>query len=677
MSGGEYSSGASMNAGQPNYGWQPAPQHQQQQQQQWQPQPTWQPPPPPQQGSDYHRGYSQAVRDGAGGGGGGAQVASTLANFAIFVGIPVYFLYRMNKGASGPGGSKMMNQMLEQINPIQKRNFRVLVKDTKFKDVIGIPEAKEEVQEYVDFLKSPKQYTELGARLPRGALLTGKPGTGKTLLAKAVAGEADVSFFSAGGSDFIEIFGGSGPKRVRELFQEAKNSAPAVIFIDELDAVGSKRSAGGDQGIGGEENRTTNALLAEMDGMGTNDNVVVFAATNHPEALDTALTRAGRFDRKINIPVPDKQAREELFEFYLQKIITAKNYDEKSKKVLEARKKYEEELEKKKEKMAEDKKKLEKLKGQLTEIEKKEESKENTKKIELLTKEISDLEKNTFEEVPSKACTTPPTDEEIDEAHDLYRTLAEATPGVTPATISTVCNEAAIVAARNGSSFVKPQHIRDAIDNVLIGKKHRQRMSPAALKRVAYHEAGHTVAAWLLTSQTPVIKVSIVPRGSAGGYTQFSQREELDPRPQESLIDEIRVKLGGRCAELLFFKDLTTGAHDDLKRAYQDAQSLVQFYGMSDLGNFSIEPQSEQRGRAFSSVSESLKHDIENKAREIVDSAFNDTMKLLSDNKEKLKAVSEALLEKKELSEKDLTKLIGARKPHPETEIVVGKASAA
>ena len=608
---GEYSN-ASMNPGtgqvQQNYGWQPP------QQQQWQPQgvPMQQQQQQLQQpnqgsGAEYHRGYSQAVRDGGGSGRGESQVAS-LANFAFFVGLPMYFLYRMVSKGSGPGGSKMMNQVLEQINPIQKRNFRVLVKDTKFKDVIGIPEAKEEVQEYVDFLKSPKQYTELGARLPRGALLTGKPGTGKTLLAKAVAGEADVTFFSAGGSDFIEIFGGSGPKRVRELFQEAKNSAPAVIFIDELDAVGSKRSAGGDQGIGGEENRTTNALLAEMDGMGTNDNVVVFAATNHPEALDTALTRAGRFDRKINIPVPDKKAREELFEFYLKKIITAKNFDEKSKIVLDARKKLAEEREKKKDKLKEDKKKLEKLKTQLEEIKKKADGK-NT---DALLKEIAELEKNLAEELPSNACTIPPTAEEIEEAKDLYHILAEATPGVTPATISTVVNEAAIVAARSGSSFVKPPHIRDAIDNVLIGKKHRQRMSPSALKRVAYHEAGHTVAAWLLTSQTSVIKVSIIPRGSAGGYTQFSQREELDPRPQNTLVDEIRVKLGGRIAELLFFKDLTTGAHDDLKRAYQDAQSLVQFYGMSDLGNFSIEPQGESKGRAFSSVSETLKHDIEN-----------------------------------------------------------------
>ena len=568
---------------------------------------------------DFHNGYQQAVRDISANGGRGqssvaAQAGMTLLNAGIFLGIPLYFIWRLNKGTTGAPG-KAMTQMMEQMNPVKKRNFRVTVRDTKFKDVVGIEEAKSEVQEYVDFLRSPTQYQELGARLPRGALLTGKPGTGKTLLAKAVAGEAGVSFYSAGGSDFIEIFGGSGPKRVRELFTEAKENAPAVIFIDELDAVGSKRSGGGDQGIGGEENRTTNALLAEMDGMETKDNVIVFAATNHPEALDTALTRAGRFDRKIEIPVPDEKARADLFSYYLTKIVTAANFEEKQKEIEAKRAKAKESGLKEAEKASKTKE-LEKAEQQLKDLEdgKKKDlsdhAKDNMrnvleKSIDKLKKELQPVDES------SAAFSVKPTDADKKDAEGMVGRLAARTPGVTPATIATVANEAAICAARNKASFVVEEHIAEALDNVLIGKKHRQRMSPPALKRVAYHEAGHTVAQWLLESQTSVIKVSVVPRGRAGGYTQFRQKEELDPQSQQYLMDQIVVMLGGRCAEKIFFNDYTTGAQDDLMRAFQHAQNLVQTFGMSELGHISLNPGSEQRGRAFSQMSDGLKRDVE------------------------------------------------------------------
>eukprot|EP01062_Namystynia_karyoxenos_P028684 TRINITY_DN21690_c0_g1_i1.p1 TRINITY_DN21690_c0_g1~~TRINITY_DN21690_c0_g1_i1.p1 ORF type:complete len:713 (+),score=354.88 TRINITY_DN21690_c0_g1_i1:90-2141(+) len=620
-------------------------------------------------GPAYQQGYQAAVRDfGNGRQNLGSQAFFTLLNAGLFLGLPLYILYRMNKGGGPLGGGdkgNMMEQMMERMNPVPKRNFRVAVKDTKFKDVIGIPEAKEEVQQYVEFLKNPSRFSALGAKLPRGALLTGKPGTGKTLLAKAVAGEADVPFFSCSGADFIEIFGGSGPKRVRELFAEAKKSAPAVIFIDELDAVGSKRSGMGDQGIGGEENRTTNALLAEMDGMGTKDNVVVFAATNHPEALDTALTRAGRFDRKVELPVPDEKARVELFEFYLSKITTASNFEEKSgelKKKVEAAK-----AEQKRKQSASDysKKKSEyqALTKELEDMRNAEEKKPNFDKVEeTLLKQISQLKKEIGEEQIFEPNLTPPKPEEVDEAKEFPKKLAARTPGVTPATINTIVNESALVAADKEASFVTPAHVQDAIDNVLIGKKHRSRMSDTGLQRVAYHEAGHTVTQWLLGTQTPVIKVSIIPRGRAGGYTQFRQEEELDPKTDAFLFDQLIVMLGGRCAEKIFFNDMSTGAHDDLQRAFQQAQAKVQHFGMNDVvGPIAINPQAEQRGRAFSSVSENLKSRIEDQAKAVVAKAEQACLKLLTDNRDKMEKVGAALLEKKEINETDLAELLGPK----------------
>lgn len=673
--------------------------YQQQQQQQAQPPPSYttqgyapqgfapqgsQPMPPPQSyiaaappaggGDQFQTGYRQAVQDLSSNRGGSiwGQLGVAVLNGAIFVGAPLYIFWRMSKGINpAGGGSKAMEKMMEKMNPVQQRNFRMEVKNVAFKDVIGVPEAKTEVKQYVDFLKAPDRFSSLGARLPRGALLTGKPGTGKTLLAKAVAGEAEVPFFSCSGADFIEIYGGSGPKRVRELFEEAKKAAPAVIFIDELDSVGSKRS-GGDGGMGGEENRTTNALLAEMDGMGTNDGVVVFAATNFPEQLDSALTRPGRFDRKVEIPVPDEAARKELFDYYLRKITTAGSFDEKVpilKKKVEAAKA---EVEKKRNApdFEDKKKKLADLRALMTKLNANENEADKEKKEKALATQIRQLQKDMGEQDVFVPNFTPPTEEEAKEATTLAADLAARTPGVTPASIATIANEAALVAAERGASFVKGSDISDAIDNVLIGKKHRSRMSDHGLKRTAYHEAGHTVAQWYCGTQTPVVKVSVIPRGKAGGYTQFRQKEELDPQTDKYLFEQLIVLLAGRNAEKIFFGDYSTGAHDDLQRAFRAAKDQVQHYGMSEaFGPMAIDPRSEQRGRGMSQMSEALLAKVEVQAKIIVEKADAECLKLLKSNRKKMEELSDRIYATKELNENQIQNILGNKVIAPAPEL--------
>eukprot|EP01065_Artemidia_motanka_P025616 TRINITY_DN305_c0_g4_i2.p1 TRINITY_DN305_c0_g4~~TRINITY_DN305_c0_g4_i2.p1 ORF type:complete len:702 (+),score=325.35 TRINITY_DN305_c0_g4_i2:61-2106(+) len=654
--------------------WQQPGQQQQQQQQQQQGMQM-----APAVGATYQDGYQAAVRDmSAGKGGGWWQLGIAALNAGVFLGLPLYLMYRFSQGG-GAGSRTMMDQVVEQMNPVKKRNFRVNVKGIKFADVIGIPEAKEEVKQYVDFLKNPDRFSALGARLPRGALLTGQPGTGKTLLAKAVAGESGVSFYSCSGADFVEIFGGSGPKRVRELFGDAKANAPAVIFIDELDAVGSKRSAAGDSGIGGEENRTTNALLAEMDGMGTSDNVVVFAATNHPDVLDSALVRPGRFDRKIEIPVPDEQARVELFEFYLSKITTATNFEQKAeqlRKKVEAAK-----LEHQRKRNAPDfakkQEELTKLQAELEKLRSEADAKNRDKREAVLEKQIAALEKAVGPEEVFEPNLTAPTAEEMDAAAALPKHLAARTPGVTPASINAIVNEAALVAADREASFVTPEDVQNGIDNVLIGKKHRQRMSDIGLTRTAYHEAGHAVAQWMLGTQTAVIKVSVIPRGRAGGYTQFRSREALDPRTDAVLFDELIVLLGGRCAEKIFFNDTSTGAQDDLTRAFKLAQGKVQHFGMDrGMGPIAVDPNGEQRGRAFSQVSESLKSRIEDQAKQIVQRADEECMKLLTKHKKTMESLAQSLVEKRELDQDQLKKILGEKVVTPPPAVLASAASA-
>ncbi|EPY26176.1 ATP-dependent zinc metallopeptidase [Strigomonas culicis] len=454
-----------------------------------------------------------------------------------------------------------------------EKDFRVSVKDTKFKDVIGIPEALAEVEQYVNFLKTPEKFTRLGGRLPKGCILTGEPGTGKTLLAKAVAGEADVPFFSCSGADFIEVYAGSGPKRVRELFQEAKREAPSVIFIDEIDAVGSRSSGNGALGLSSEENRTINQLLAELDGLEANEAVVVFAATNFMDSLDKALLREGRFDRKVDIPMPDKAARESLFRHYLGRVTAAA--------------------------------------------------------------------------VPATAAR-----------------LAALTPGVSPATIAAIVNEAALSAAVRERPAVTQIDLLPAIDDVLVGKKHRNRMSDAAAQRIALHESGHTLVAWLLPEQSDVIKVSIVPRGAAAGFTQQVGREVLDMPTAFSLFTDICVMLGGRLAELTAHHNLTTGAQDDYQRATQTAMRAFLSFGMSPrVGLLAYEPQRLAEGRMHQKHSSAAQHDAEREAALLVGAAAHFVEALLAERRGALGGLAAALHAQKELLHEDIERVLGPRTP--------------
>jgi AFG3 family protein len=548
-------------------------------------------------------------------------------NLAFFIG-PIWYVRRkymqsMGTAAASAAGDKAkasnpMSAMMEMMNPMKAKQFRVDVKGTTFNDVIGIPEAKEDLKQYVDFLKDPAKFTRLGARLPKGCLLTGQPGTGKTLLARAVAGEADKPFFSCSGADFIEIFGGSGPKRVRELFTEARAAAPCVVFIDEIDAIGS-RNAGRSMGGGGssEENRTINQLLAELDGLSSKETIVVIAATNFPDAIDKALLREGRFDRKVTIPMPDKSARTDLFEFYLNRVITGD---------------------------ANCKPKIMKMKERVKEG-------EDPKKAE----EARAAAEASAAPVPIKVIPGVSN-------KDSAAKLADRTPGVSPAQISTIVNEAALTCAVNNCDVVGLKELQDAIDDVLIGKKHRQRMSSNSLRRTAYHECGHALMAWLNPLQKDVIKISIIPRGRAGGYTQQTQDEALDPHTDQFLFSQLCVLLGGRVAERVVLGDISTGALDDLQRATKIALDTLLSYGMSkEIGQLAFKQNDKQDGRAWMNFSEQLHAKVEDEARALVRKAYVHTETTLIAKKEKLAELAELLLEKKELMQDDITKVLGPR----------------
>ncbi|KAG5507394.1 hypothetical protein GH5_07493 [Leishmania sp. Ghana 2012 LV757] len=480
--------------------------------------------------------------------------------------------------------SELQKAMRQAMNPMGEKDFKVSVKDTRFSDVIGVPEALAEVQQYVNFLKTPQVFTRLGGRLPKGCILTGEPGTGKTLLAKAVAGEANVPFYSCSGADFIEVYAGSGPKRVRELFAAAKKDAPSVVFIDEIDAVGSRSSGGGAMGLSSEENRTVNQLLAELDGLQSNEAVVVFAATNFIDSLDKALLREGRFDRKVEIPMPDKQARQDLFKHYLKRI--------------------------------------------------------------------------TCED------TVP-----------LSKKLAELTPGVSPATIAAIVNEGALSAAIKDKAAVTAVDLLPAIDDVLVGKKHRNRMSDDAARRVALHESGHALVAWLLPEQTDVVKISITPRGPAGGFTQQVGREVLDMATEFSLFTDICVMLGGRLAELTQHESLTTGAQDDHQRATQTAMREFLAFGLSrQVGLLSYEPQRLSEGRMHQKHSEAAHKMAEEEAARLVAAASEHVKALLRSHDGALRRLATSLFERKELLREDIEAIVG---PRPATDSAVSEQTRA
>lgn len=495
------------------------------------------------------------------------QIAAGL----LIMGIIYFVLFRKMGGSGGPGG---------QIFSIGKSRAKVFDEKEKvnvtFADVAGLEGAKEEVQEVVDFLKNSEKYTRLGGKIPKGVLLVGPPGTGKTLLAKAVAGEAKVPFFSLSGSDFVEMFVGVGASRVRDLFAQAKAKSPSIIFIDEIDAIG--RARGGKNITGGNDERenTLNQLLTEMDGFGTDTNVIVMAATNRADILDKALKRAGRFDRSIYVDLPELHERRQIFDVHLAKI-----------------------------------------------------------KLD------------------------PSVDREF---------LAKQTPGFSGADIANVCNEAALIAARKNHEAVTNQDFLDAVDRIIGGlEKKNKAIKPSEKKRVAYHEAGHAAISWLVEHAAPLLKVTIVPRGDSLGAAWYIP-EERSLTTTEQLLDEICATLGGRAAEQVIFNNISTGALSDLEKVTKRAQAMVTIYGLSDtIGNISYYDSSGQSEYNFNKpYSEETATKIDKEIKEIIENQYQRALRILEENKDKLHALANKLLEKEVIFREDLEGIFGSRQWDPE-----------
>jgi cell division protease FtsH len=492
----------------------------------------------------------------------------------LIVMVWVLLMRKMGSGAGGSGGPG-------GIFNIGKSRATLFDKGTKvnitFNDVAGLDEAKVEVMEIVDFLKNPKKYTSLGGKIPKGALLVGPPGTGKTLLAKAMAGEAQVPFFSMSGSDFVELFVGVGASRVRDLFKQAREKAPCVIFIDEIDAIG--RARGKNAVMSNDERESTlNQMLVEMDGFSGDSGIIVLAATNRPDVLDSALLRPGRFDRQISIDRPDLKGREAIFKVHLKPI-------------------------------------------------------------------------------------------KISQTLDIFK-LAEQTPGFAGADIANVCNEAALIAARKGKDAVDMADFQDAIDRVIGGlEKKNKIISPDEKKIIAYHEAGHAICGWYLEHAYPLLKVTIVPRGTAAlGYAQYTPKEQYLYNTDQ-LMDQICMTLGGRASEEIFFSKISTGAQNDLQQITRTAYAMVTVYGMNEkVGNISFyDPQQEN---AFTKpYSEETSKIIDEEVRKLIDEAYSRTKQLLEDKRGDVEKLAEALLQREVLFQSDVESLIGKR-PYEEKKVL-------
>ncbi len=494
----------------------------------------------------------------------GGFILQWIVPIVLIVLIWIFIMRRVAGGAGGPGG---------QIFNIGKSKAQLFEQGSKvsvtFNDVAGLEEAKEEILEVVDFLKNPKKYTALGGKIPKGVLLVGAPGTGKTLIAKAMAGEADVPFFSISGSDFVELFVGVGASRVRDLFKQAREKAPCIIFIDEIDAIGRARGKSMVQGNDEREN-TLNQLLVEMDGFSSEKGVIILAATNRPDVLDSALLRPGRFDRQIGIDRPDLQGREAIFKVHLKPVKVG---------------------------------------------------------------------------------------EDIDAAK-----LAAQTPGFAGAEIANICNEAALIAARNAKKSVEMEDFQSAIDRVIGGlEKKNKIISPEEKKIIAYHEAGHAICGWYLEHADPLVKVSIVPRGIAAlGYAQYLPKEQY-LYTTEQLMDGICMALGGRAAEEIVFGSITTGAQNDLERITKTAHAMVSVYGMNDrIGNLSYnDPNSEYSFKK--PYSEDTAKIIDEEVAKLIEGAFERTKALLTDKREELEALAHELLEREIIFQSDIERLVGKR----------------
>ena len=492
----------------------------------------------------------------------------------IIIGIWIFLMRRMSGGSGGAGG---------QIFNIGKSKAKLFDQNTEvkvtFKDVAGLEGAKEEVQEIVDFLKNPKKYTVLGGKIPKGALLVGSPGTGKTLLAKAVAGEAKVPFFSLSGSDFVEMFVGVGASRVRDLFKQAKEKSPAIIFIDEIDAIGRARGRGNMTGSNDERENTLNQLLTEMDGFGTNTNVIVVAATNRADVLDKALMRAGRFDRQIFVDLPDLNERREIFKVHLKPIKKARGLD-----------------------------------------------------VEFLAKQ---------------------------------------TPGFSGADIANVCNEAALIAARNNKKSVGKQDFLDAVDRIVGGlEKKNKIISKEEKNTIAFHEAGHAIVSWLLEHAAPLVKVTIVPRGQSLGAAWYLPEERMIVRT-EQMLDEMCATLGGRAAEKIMFNKISTGALSDLEKVTKQARAIVSVYGLNDkIGNITYYDSSGQGDYNFTKpYSEETARKIDEEISLIIEKQYKRACSILKKNKNKLSSLASRLLEKEVIFKEDLVKILGERPFIKEVEV--------
>ncbi|RKW11465.1 MAG: ATP-dependent metallopeptidase FtsH/Yme1/Tma family protein [Capnocytophaga sp.] len=495
----------------------------------------------------------------------GDMLITVILPLVLFVGL---WIFMMRRAGGGFGGGQFFN-----IGRSRAKLFDG-AKDKKitFQDVAGLEGAKEEIQEIVDFLKNPEKYTSLGGKIPKGALLVGPPGTGKTLLAKAVAGEAQVPFFSLSGSDFVEMFVGVGASRVRDLFRQAKEKSPSIIFIDEIDAIGRARGKNNMTNANDERENTLNQLLTEMDGFGTTTNVIVLAATNRAEILDKALLRAGRFDRQIYVDLPDLNERKEIFKVHLRPIKITEDLD-----------------------------------------------------IEFLAKQ---------------------------------------TPGFSGADIANVCNEAALIAARRGKESVDKQDFLDAVDRIIGGlEKKNKIITPEEKKAIAYHEAGHATVSWLLEHAAPLVKVTIVPRGRSLGAAWYLPEERQIVRTDQ-IEDEMCAALGGRAAEQITFGKISTGALSDLEKVTKQARAMVTIYGLNDkIGNRTYyDPTGEEYGFT-KPYSEKTAQVIEEEISSIIEQQYQRALNILTENKDKLTALAELLLEREVIFKEDLEHIFGKR-PH-------------
>ena len=497
------------------------------------------------------------------------QDYSWLTSLLFFVGIIALWFFimrRMSGGGSGAGGGG------GQIFNIGKSKAKLFDKgkdiNVSFKDVAGLEGAKEEIQEIVDFLKNPKKYTSLGAKIPKGALLVGLPGTGKTLLAKAVAGEAKVPFFSMSGSDFVEMFVGVGASRVRDLFKQAKEKSPCIIFIDEIDAIGKARGNNPNMGSNDERENTLNQLLTEMDGFGTNSGVIILAATNRADILDKALMRAGRFDRQIHVDMPDINERKEIFQVHLRPLKLEKDFD-----------------------------------------------------VEFMAKQ---------------------------------------TPGFSGADIANLCNEAALIAARKKKNVVEKQDFLDAVDRLIGGlEKKNKLITQSEREKIAYHEAGHATVSWLTKYASPLIKVTIVPRGKSLGAAWYLP-EERQLTTTNHMLDEMCATMGGRAAEKVIYGEISTGALSDLEKATKQAYAMVSVYGLNEkLGNISF--YNSQDNGFTKPYSDNTAQTIDEEVSKMIEIQYERAQKILTENKDKLTQIAQLLLEKEVIFKADLESILGER----------------